>query len=206
MGDGTSVQVHPIGDTLHTLMTDLDRSIDMDGDGINDIQFKFRSANSLGAGYLEWASVQSLHPEVRVASLTVTDTIFFHVDTAGTSIHKHHNCSRTDDTDTIVSVTTDQLKIRVLEEGSTLNDEGEFSTDSINLRNLGGGSSMPTFQGGYWVSWQTNMDCYLFPLDVIRYIGVAITAPNGSVKLGWIKLLDSPDYSRWILYETAIQQ
>ncbi|MEO8733815.1 MAG: hypothetical protein ABI373_05755, partial [Flavobacteriales bacterium] len=166
MGLGTNMNVQNFKDTIQIPVNgQVTKDLDLDNDGTIDIKLYGYLAVSLGGGAQEYSWLQALRPEVRITTQIVTDTMFLHVDTAGTNIYQHYNCSRTDANDAIVSVTPGQEKVSVLEENEVLTDDGGFSTDSVNLRRPGFATPAATPQNGYFVYSDSNLNCYLFPED-----------------------------------------
>lgn len=179
--------------------------LDVDNDGTDDLRFRVHASYSLGAGASSITSVRCLHNGVLVRSFLVNDTVFFHADTLGNTIHRYETCSRIDGTDTVMSVLLDEAKITVLDSLSDLDIADEFHLDSIPFYRTSY-TSVPA-GGNPPYSQQTTFDrdCYLFPLNTERYIGFRVDDQNGGMRVGWIKLIHM-NLSHIRIMEVAIQQ
>ena len=207
MGLGTNMIIQDLTDTLTIPFNgEITEDLDLDNDGTVDIKFHGAITFSQGSGLREYAWLQALRPEVRIATQIVTDTTFLRIDTVGSNIQMHYSCERTGANYTVTSIHPGMEKIKVFEEGNELTSDDVFSPDSVNLRQPDVSSPAPSNQGGYHVSWDANNDCYLFPKDAVRYVGIAITRPDGTLRMGWVKLEYTSNPRHYVFHNTAIQQ
>lgn len=201
-------------------------SIDLNGDGINDISLVSMDVGSAGLGHAIVSSIKCLKKYVELSGETImqeqykhSDTTFrYYVDPAYPEFDSIHvirikdtyTCARISEND-IVESTTEKLSLNAFDEGNELDLKGSFSSAEVYLKNrsyhngyepTGWGTPTITHHEVYYLS-----NCDYFPLDEVKYIGFRIRR-NGKERFGWIKLiLENNGYDHFVkLYETAIQE
>jgi hypothetical protein len=170
-------------------------NIDLNNDRIDDIQFESVLSGSPQIGTHPRSMLRSLHENVKIYGEYNADTTFLNIRTTisnGTDStiikneYYNYTCSRINSTDAIEKITP--FKMSPLNLGDILNINDTFLSDTITLTND---------RYGYQWKWDVNgdtiinkfdvyfNDCFEFPLDTTKYIGVKL---NDEEKLGWIMI------------------
>ena len=201
-------------------------SIDLNGDGINDISLVSKDVGSAGLGHAIVSSIKCLENYVELSGETFLQEQYKHSDTNSwyyvdpdypefDSIHVFHiiqtyTCDRISEND-IVESTTEKLLLNAFNEGDELDLEGPFSNAEVYLKNrsyyigyepTGWGTPTLTHLERYYLN-----NCDYFPLDEVKYIGFRISK-NGNEHFGWLKLILADNgYNHFVrVFETAIQE
>ena len=192
-------------------------SMDVDGDNVDDLEVQPIHIGSPGMGNFYHTSFLSLHQEIALSVNLTTDTTFLHVavDTnryyspPHVYIHTYntYSCKRIDDSDTIHEINENRARPILWEMDDLLNAEGTFRVDTFYLEYLdhSTGWSEDGNDTTYYTYNRNLVGCFLYPDDVIHYIGFKKTS-NGREQLGWVKLGLKGFYPSVILLESAIQE
>jgi len=202
-------------------------SIDLNGDGIDDIKFVSEDVGSANVGHAIVSSVKCLKNYVELSGELYTQEIYKHIDTTSIwyyndpeypqfdsiqcmNVVETYSCERMEETD-IIESTTEKLSLNSFDEGDNLPIESFFMSTEVCLKNrsyyyygspTGFGTSTITYHGH-----STMNNCDYFPLDEVKYIGFKFSK-NGIDRFGWIKIIlenDGFDHTIKII-ETAIQK
>lgn len=141
VGDNSNVIVTPVDPTDEQLNSPINKNkVDVNGDGVYDLNFTFTSSGTNGSGYYSDSYLSCLHGNIELYGYSSNDTIFHYLDTTiydyGT-IHITYyditSCSRSGITDSIVSVANNQFHLNQLQKNDLIPKSGSFLTTSIKL-------------------------------------------------------------------------
>lgn len=180
------------------------RSLDLNGDGIMDLQFYAARGQSPGSGVWSRTSMSCLHENVQFRIAYGPDTTFIHEDTMGLDIHRTYSCTRIDGTDFISNVNTARLKLIVMDSLDLLSRMDEFSADSLGLSSTPYFSPIPSYEAPYRIYSMTAGNCGRFPIGQLKYVGILINDSSSETRLGWIKMRIAQGYM--LIAEWAIQE
>ncbi len=191
-----------------------DLNIDLDSDGNDDIKLTSEIWGSPTVGHIPKSSIQCLSDNVQIAGFFKIDTSFLHKEIDTTvgpnniviNDSLFYTCHQIDPSDSIIKIKYDVFKISPKDKNDVLTRSDDFKSDNITLL-----FDTYFYDSYFEISPDTVMfvyniflnDCYTFPRDEIKYIGIKITK-NETEKLGWIKL-GLFDTSRILIVESAIQ-
>lgn len=179
--------------------------LDLNNDGIKDISFRSEIVGSPGMGLHSRSFVHCLNSNASIYLESFQDTTFL-IDSINVLqnngevmvIHSStFSCFQLNSTAIIYDISNKSL-IQPFDLGATLNNDlgfSSFATDQNFIRGNGGlGLELDSsnFDTTFYTSIYTIAECYDFPQDNYKYIGVKVMA-NGIDKLGWIKLKISSD-------------
>ncbi len=189
-------------------------NIDLDKDGIDDIQFESNVTGSPAVGDIPYAKISSLHKDALIHTFYKNDTSFLHIsidtfyyesDPVTIGITDNFTCHRINENDSIIEI-AEAVKIKPLKKDDIIKTNDNYTADTITL--LAGSFSYPPIlveQNGdtviYNLSYYSN-DCNQFPQDEINYIGIKL---GNNSKLGWIKISIS-DVNKISILESGIQK
>ncbi|MCW8897774.1 MAG: hypothetical protein OQJ96_04200 [Flavobacteriales bacterium] len=213
MGDYNNVNTIYYNDTVVGIYIQPQHyQIDIDNNGIYDIEFECTYAGSPGTGPKYGSSVKSLSPNVAIFGYHNTDTIFIHKDTSVVpdtiSIKIYHKttytCSRMSPNDSINSITP-SYKTTPLNNQDNIQLNDTYHSTSIKLQDTETGSII--YSGGnidttFYSVVHFKNNCFSFPMNQPKYIGVKLINQN---KLGWIKI-NLLDRHKIYIEESAIQK
>lgn len=217
LGDYNNTYVKVYNDTLLNsyYSSDGDYNIDLDDDGLFDIQFVTSTLGSQNTGTVSnGVSINCLHDNIQILTLQSTDTTFLHKDTViwsssdPNNVQVHINyistCTRKSSTDLTDNV-KNNLNVQFLEKEDTISiNDNNFNTSNFNFRNSSF-TSTPEFiettndTSFYKRTQQISCSTYYFPEET--YIGIKFKNDN---RLGWIKL--SGSISKSVIFESAVQK
>jgi len=185
--------------------------IDLNVDDIPDISFGSEIWGSPGSGMHAQAVISTINEDFELLGLFDIDTLFrsksvsFYTNEGYVSkyITNTYTCKRLLAEDEILKVET-VFKLLALDKGQLISDQMEFAKDTLNLF-TDSSSLPPNFVGsiGDTSIYESNRylgDCYYFPQDDIKYIGVK----HRDGRLGWIKIVLYDSFKIMIL-ESAFQ-
>lgn len=213
MGDFTNVDIIQY-DTIVAggYYAPISYSIDLDNDGVDDIQFACGISGSPAVGMIPYASVTCLHQGIQFLGYERNDTSFLNIDTSsyvdgyGVTVlvtRYNYSCEQISDDDSILSITP-TFKLTPLENGDKITIEDTFKSDTVTL--YSGSYGYPADY--YQINEDTAMveqtyfyrNCISFPQESVKYIGVRFADDS---RLGWIKVNLFGSYKILVL-ESAI--
>jgi hypothetical protein len=183
-------------------------NIDLDQNGINDIQFVSELYGSPAISMNPQCYIRTLNENVQLYGFKATDTMFVNIDTTYNSndvMIKHtHTCNRITNNDSIASINP-SFKLNSLNENDVLFRNAEYQSDTIPLY-LDGFTVPFSWQGAsgdttYYKQDKYLRDCYSFPLEETVYIGIKL---EDELKLGWLKIRIIDTYKVKILKNSII--
>jgi hypothetical protein len=189
-------------------------NLDLDKNGINDIQFESEVWGSSAIGNHPCSRIKSLHENAMIYVFYKNDTSFVNLDTivyyGGTNsvvigLYINNTCHRIDENDTIFGITP-SAKVKPLNKGEVIKLGDTYIADTITLIDdsyqfppaLVEENDDTTIYSIY--SFYNN--CNEFPLDEITYIGIKLVNES---RLGWIKI-SIVDKNRISILESGIQK
>jgi hypothetical protein len=189
-------------------------SLDIDLDGIDDIEFISEIWGSPGLGQHPSSLVKCLHGEIQLFGRHTSDTLFLNRETYyqegpdnSVEAYMYHNytCYRIDQADSVLKVTP-AFKITALERGDIIGADDTYNPDTISLQDDWYGFP-PSLKG---ISGDTTFyecvvffnDCYSFPAEEPAYIGIRSVSDES---LGWIRISIFDKYKILVL-ESAMQE
>lgn len=188
-------------------------NLDLNKDGIEDIQFESKLWGTLASGQHTESIVKSLTNDIQFFGYFSNDTSFFHKTT---SVHNdlsnyveihimnNYSCQRATNNDSVLN-TTSQFHVFPINQGDEIEITDNFNSDTLILIEDSycyGSSSYEKNSDTLIVEYMCyNKDCNSFLLDEEKYIGVRF---KNESKLGWIKISISEKYKIHIL-ESGIQ-
>lgn len=188
-------------------------NLDLDNNGIDDIQFMSEVWGSLGMGQIPRSEIRCLHSGVKLLGIKTFDTLFLNRDTIvqeGQYPHtwemyliNNYTCQLIDEADTILSVNPD-FDLLILKRGEIISKSQDFNADTITLASgpnnpypMPGGSIGDTIIYNYNISLN---NCDPFPLQTVSYVGVFMD----NERLGWIKI-SIFDWYKILIHESGLQ-
>lgn len=174
--------------------------LDIDNDNNNDIRLISETWGSPGYGYNPRSIIWCLHENVLLNGYQTNDTNFLNRDTRILSgpnniteiwINLIYSCKRIDKNDSILSICHNVFKLSPHNRNELLINSDVFNCDSITLiDDWYSFTSAPKDSGIDTVMYERvvhSNDCFLFPLEEIKYIGLLLGNDTVS-RLAWIKL------------------
>lgn len=212
VGNNNDAKVTPIGDTLiGTLITPKYYKIDINNDGIDDIEFEAIILQGPSTVQKPQSKIKSLHLDIQILGYINSDTIFRYQDTliSGNSpvnvyYRTFHSCYRNSSFDSVYNV-NNVFKIIHLSNGDVIETNDQFLSNNSILEATESSSGQVISQNNdttFFSAFINKNDCYSFPLNQEKYIGIKF---NNSNKLGWIKL-NLLDKHKVYLIESALQK
>lgn len=212
VGNNNDAKVTPIGDTLiGTLITPKYYKIDINNDGIDDIEFEAIILQGPSTVQKPQSKIKSLHSDIQILGYINSDTIFIHQDTliSGNSpvnvyYRTFHSCYRNSSLDSVYNV-NNVFKIIHLSNGDVIETRDQFFSSSSILEATESSSGQVIGQNidtTFFSAFINKNDCFSFPLNQEKYIGIKFKNTN---KLGWIKL-NLLEKHKVYLIESALQE
>lgn len=189
--------------------------IDLDQDGQADYNISSLIWGSPGMGMIPTSGISSLHEDAKFLGYFQNDTTFRNFsrrEFQGNNIIEVYetytfSCFRMDSADSIFKIDRDVFKLDNFSRGDRFSQDDTFESDSLTLVTYWTRSYRDMEYIGedtvLYAQRQYNNDCFTFPQNEIRYIGVKLDGKNP--KLGWVKLSIS-EYFRVFILECAIQK
>lgn len=188
-------------------------SIDLDNNGVYDVQFEIVVIHLNAWNYHHKTLIKSLSSNLEIQGFYVNDTVFNNtntvIDSTGTPIrvHKYTNytCERMSENDSIHSVSSVFI-LNALNEGEVIEIDNSFASSTLRVfesPNLGTPYSSGV-NNDTLVLLHTSYynNCTNFPLESVKYIGVKFVKES---RLGWIKVI-LPEEDRITIVESGIQK
>ena len=189
-------------------------TIDLDGDGQNDVQFHSEDIGSAGLGHDIVTTLKCQHNKIELLGDIILQEKYLHIDTTSHTedsiwwvlgIYYNYTCERIAEIDSVVS-TTEKLSLYANDANASFSNNDTFMSTDVVLKNRSYSYSAGTENGDhvlyhYEISYEN--DCDYFPMNEEKYIGFKLTENNQS-RLGWMKVILHHDYVE--LLETAIQK
>ena len=189
-------------------------TVDLDGDGQNDVQFHSQDVGSAGLGHDVVTKLECKHENIELFGDIINQEKYLHIDSTFHTedsiwwvigIYETYTCERIAETDSIVS-TTEKLSLYANNPNDGFDKDDTFMSTDVVLKNRSYFYPAGTENGDhvlyhYDISYEN--DCDYFPMDEEKYIGFKITK-NDRSRLGWMKVILHDDYVE--LLETAIQK
>ena len=171
-------------------------NIDLNNDGVDDIQFECEEQGSQYVGLLPWSKINVLNNNIGVFGQSAIDTNFLNITSyininADSSLlintYYRYTCNRRDIADQIQNITPSS-QIIPLSNSDTIDISDNYIIDSVYIAETGatwlwkeenhGDTTIRYFKA-------TSDDCFIaFPLETESFIGVMFLNEK---KLGWIK-------------------
>ena len=189
-------------------------TIDLNGDGQNDIQFRSEDIGSAGTGHDIVTELKCLNENVALLGDIINQKTYYHIDSTlhtedsvgwAIVVSKTYTCEQITETDPVIS-TTEKLTNIDHNFGDSYGLDDSFMKTDVILKNRtynypGGDETIGNVTYHYMI--HEKNDCDYFPMDEEKYIGFKIIENNKS-RLGWMKVILHYDYVE--LLETAIQK
>jgi hypothetical protein len=224
--DNNNKNETPVCDSLEMLVNSLDTIIsgpyvtelvlDIDGDSIDDIRFWCGYVPGLpSGGAYRYSEIMCLSKNTLILGYYTTDTIFLNRQTYVDSLEsefikitEYYNstCHRKDIKDTIQQINYDSFKILPKDKVSDIRNSDTFKADTIQLLKSRVTRSY-IYNNNDSIIYYTYIDyndCYSFPRDEIKYIGLKLIKDKGE-RIGWIKICIL-DIDKLLVLESAIQK
>jgi hypothetical protein len=189
-------------------------NIDIDYDGIDDIQFESVIWGSPAIGQKHKSVIKSINQEVQFFGCPAMDTLFvYNVFDTISGVENEviiyqsiiSSCYRNNENDSIADVTP-SFKLIPLQRDDYIDKNDAFKADTIILNNESHNYHNSFFQTGndtvLYRNYEFLNDSYTFPSNEIRYIGYRVEKDS---RLGWIKIGVFDRYKISII-ESAIQK
>lgn len=189
-------------------------TIDLNGDGKDDVQFHSESIGSPAVGRDIVTTLNCLNENVSLLGDIINQEVFLHIDTTDlfttdsthleAGIYHTITCNQIAETDSVIS-NTEKLSLYAKNAGDTFDQESTFMSTNVILKDRSytipcGSETIGNIT--YHVMKIIKNDCDVFPMDEAKYIGFRITENNKS-RLGWMKVILHQDHVE--LLETALQ-
>jgi len=189
-------------------------TIDLNGDGEFDIQFRSENIGSPAVGRDIVTELNCLNENVTLLGDIINQEKYIQIDTSSYMedsvswvivVTKIYTCEQIAETDSVVS-TSEKLTNIDHNSGDSFGLDDSFMNTKVVLKNrsyyyLIGEETIENITYHYML--HDKNDCDYFPMDEEKYIGFKIIENNKS-RLGWMKLILHHDHVK--LLETAIQK
>ena len=189
-------------------------TVDLNGDGEVDIQFRSESVGSVGIGHDIVTAINCLNENVALLGDIINQEKYLHISSTSHTedsvwwvidVSKIYTCEQIAETDSVIS-TTEKLTNVDHKFGDSYGLDDSFLNTTVVLKNRSydyssGEETIGNISYHYMI--HEKNDCDFFPMDEEKYIGFKITE-NNKTRLGWMKLILHRDYVE--LLETAIQK
>ena len=189
-------------------------TVDLNGDGQDDVQFRSEDIGSAGLGHDIVTSLKCLNENIALLGDIVNQENYLHIDSTFHTedsiwwvigVYRTYTCERIAETDSVVS-TTEKLSLYANNANDGFGNDDTFMSTNVVLKNRSYTYPCEPEIGDhvticYQISNENN--CDVFPMDEAKYIGFKINENNQS-HLGWMKVILHHDYVE--LLETAIQK
>lgn len=188
-------------------------SIDLDGNGKDDIVFESVEWGSAGIGHHPRSTIMCLHSNIELLGSFTSDTLYLNRSTTiyqgidgNFSLWKNINysCFPYDDNDSIAEI-NQTFEITPLNKVDLISINDTYIVDTITL--VDDSYSLPPFpiriDGDTTIYEFTTHynNCYAFPLDEIKYIGLKLNQE----RLGWVKI-SIFDQNKILIHESGLQE
>ena len=189
-------------------------SLDLNGDGQDDIQFHSEVLGSIQFGQDIVTTIACLNENVALMGYNRSQELYLHMDSTlltedsvwwEVNVHKTYSCEAIDETDQVVE-TKEKFALLEIDANDTFDDNCTFKSTNVILK----GRTYTYFEvpenvGNILYNYQVTHkgDCDVFPMDEVKYIGFKFTE-NDKSRLGWMKIILHHDSVE--LLETAIQE
>ena len=190
-------------------------TVDLDGDGQNDVQFRSEDIGSAGLGHDIVTTLNCLNENVAFLGDVINQEKYLHIDSTlhtedsiwwVIGVYKTYTCERMAETDSIVD-STEKLSLYANNINDSFGNNDTFMSTDVILKNRSYSYSGGSHEDGDHVtifnqiSYENN--CDVFPLEEVKYIGFKMTG-DSKTRLGWMKVILHQDHVE--LLETAIQK
>ena len=189
-------------------------TIDLNGDGEIDIQFRSEDIGSPAVGHDIVTELTCLNENVALLGDIINQEKYLHISSTLYTedsvlwmnvVSKTYTCEQIAETDSVVS-TSEKLTNIDHNFGEFYGQDDSFMNTRVVLKNRSyyypiGDESIGNVTYHYMI--HKKNDCDYFPMDEEKYIGFKLTENNKS-RLGWMKVILHHDHIE--LLETAIQK
>lgn len=197
--DGMEVYYHQT--FLGSDLEDNDRSfwLDVDDDGVNDLQIRHRSFSSTYFGVTNDLRFIPLHSKMKLLAAESIDSVFFNsgtqtaISSSGDSMYiiaNTYSCSKTNGSSFYATKTENRLTPKL--KGDRLSVDDSFNSGTCVIIERDSSSYSPT--GEYYgnapvyILEKFKNSCAEFPKWNYRYIGFRLNDHKGDTFLGWIRV------------------
>ena len=189
-------------------------TVDLNGDGENDVQFRSEDIGSAGLGHDVVTTLNCLNENIALLGDIINQENYLHIDSTSHTedsiwwvigVYYTYTCERIAETDSVVSM-TEKLSLYANNANDSFDSNDTFMSTDVILKNRSYSYPAGTENGDhvlYHYEMNYKNDCDYFPMDEVKYIGFKLTENNQS-RLGWMKIILHNDYVE--LLETAIQK
>ena len=189
-------------------------TIDLNGDGEIDIQFRSEDIGSPAVGHDIVTELNCLNENVALLGDIINQEKYLHISSTLYTedsvlwmnvVSKTYTCEQIAETDSVVS-TSEKLTNIDHNFGDSYGLDDSFMSTSVILKNRSYDYPIGNETIGnvtYYCMIHKKNDCDYFPMDKEKYIGFKLTENNKS-RLGWMKVILHQDHVE--LLETAIQK
>ena len=189
-------------------------SVDLNGDGQNDVQFRSENIGSAGLGHDIVTTLNCLNENIAFLGDVINQEKYLHIDSTlhtedsiwwVIGVYQTYTCERMAETDSIVD-STEKLSLYANNINDSFGFDGTFMSTDVVLKDRAYTYPCEPEEGDhfithYQISYENN--CNMFPMDEVKYIGFKMTGDSNS-RLGWMKVILHNDHVE--LLETAIQK
>lgn len=211
IGNYNDAKATPIGDTLIGTLPSKHYKIDINNDGTDDIEFEAVMLYGPSTVQRPQSKVKSLHSNLQILGYVNVDTVFTYKDTisygvspVSTNYRTFYSCYRNSSFDSVYNV-NNAFKIINLSNGDVIEINDQFLSENTILEDTEtswGTSIGQNNDTTFYIASFNKKDCYSFPLNQEKYIGIKFKNTN---KLGWIKL-NLLEKHKVYLIESALQE
>ena len=189
-------------------------SLDLNGDGQDDIQFHSEILGSIQFGQDIVTTLACINENVALLGYSKNQVLYLHIDSTfhtedsvwwDVNVYKTYTCEAIDETDQVVQTNE---KFALLENDANDNFDKDYTFKNTNVILKGRSQTyfeVPETVDHVLYTYQVNQkgNCDVFPMDEVKYIGFKITE-NDKSRLGWMKIILHHDSVEPL--ETAIQK
>ena len=190
-------------------------SFDLDQDGQDDFALTSLIWGSPGMGMIPTSGIACKHENATLLGYYHDDTIFQHFDRRVYLVNDlveiyetiTTSCFRRDPADSIKNIEQAVFKLSDFGRDDTFDADDTFLSTDLTLATYWSRGWRETeylsADTVLYKQWQDYNDCFSFPQNEIRYIGIRLDGER--TRLGWIKVSVS-EYFRVFILEGAIQK
>lgn len=216
-GDSKGMSVTPYDSTFYPEQYghfSWGNTVDLDGDGQDDIQFRSEDIGSAGLGHDVVTTLKCLNENIEFLGDIINQEKYLHIDSTFHTedsiwwvigVYYTYTCERIAETDSVVSM-TEKLSLYANNANDSFDSNDTFMSTDVILKNRSYSYPAGTENGNhvlYHYEMNYKNDCDYFPMDEVKYIGFKLTENNQS-RLGWMKIILHHDHVE--LLETVIQK
>ena len=215
LGDEESVEIeYMVTMILGVIQKPVKYAIDLNKDGMDDVEFWSGYVVGAGSGVNPVASIRTMHPSCGLLAFETVDTTFIHHTYQVTNspsggyaaIASTTRACRRETPYFVVESSFAVDNLLALNVGDIVDISSDFRSGIFELNSFNSSKLTPIQTVGdttYYELLNVINDCTNFPENTSQYVAVKLNTPDGA-KLGWIKFQFS-EGNKIKLFEWAIQ-